>query len=137
VLGVQAWDILGDTPCPGDVPLDVVLDKGTYDAIGLSKNGAEDRQTYINKVHSILRPSGLVVITSCNYTEPELVSQFGESNSILCCARFDLKFLNFFRVPKNVADSSTNFQIWWQRREPSDSFGFQGFVGVVSQFLLL
>lgn len=77
---VQVWDILGDSPCPGDVPLDVVLDKGTYDAIGLSKNGVEDRQTYINKIHSILRPSGLLVITSCNYTEPELISQFGESN---------------------------------------------------------
>ncbi|XP_059471375.1 EEF1A lysine methyltransferase 2 [Neocloeon triangulifer] len=77
-ISFKVWDILSAESCPGDVPFDVALDKGTYDAIGLSSNGAEDRKTYITKVHSILTPDGILVLTSCNYTEDELESQFSE-----------------------------------------------------------
>ncbi|CAB3359274.1 Hypothetical predicted protein [Cloeon dipterum] len=75
----KVWDIISSEQCPGEIPFDVALDKGTYDAIGLSKNGAEDRKTYIKNTHLILKPGGLLIITSCNYSEDELVEQFSEN----------------------------------------------------------
>jgi len=105
LLYVKVWDLLGSDPCPGQVPFDVALDKGTYDAVGLSANGVEDRKTYVDKIHSILRPGGLLVITSCNYTEPELLSQFSKSmlvKYLFKCVIFKTKIplLGFTRISR-------------------------------------
>ncbi|KAJ9582420.1 hypothetical protein L9F63_003218 [Diploptera punctata] len=55
----------------------VALDKGTYDAISLHPdNPKHKREQYISKVRSLLKPQGLLVITSCNWTEKELISHF-------------------------------------------------------------
>jgi len=54
----------------------VVTDKGTYDAISLSKTAKEDKLTYIENTHLVLEPQGLFMITSCNWTESELTTMF-------------------------------------------------------------
>ena len=54
----------------------VVTDKGTFDAIGLSEDGQSKQALYIRRVHSLLQPGGLLIITSCNSTLQELVSLF-------------------------------------------------------------
>lgn len=61
---------------------DVVHDKGTYDAISLSSNAKESRQTYINQVYSLLEDNGFFVITSCNWTQSELVVHFESKFSL-------------------------------------------------------
>ncbi|XP_058124447.1 EEF1A lysine methyltransferase 2 [Anopheles ziemanni] len=57
----------------------VVHDKGTYDAISLHPDDAKTmRNLYIDHVHQMLTDDGLFILTSCNWTESELVSSFGE-----------------------------------------------------------
>ena len=51
---------------------DVLTDKGTLDAVGLSANAAENRLRYKEAVKSLLRPGGLLIVTSCNNTAAEL-----------------------------------------------------------------
>src|ERR1700753_375551 len=54
---------------------DVMLDKGTFDAISLSSEldlqGRRTTEQYRSRVGSFLRKGGLFVITSCNWTEDE------------------------------------------------------------------
>ncbi|XP_052861015.1 EEF1A lysine methyltransferase 2 [Anopheles cruzii] len=55
----------------------VVHDKGTYDAISLHPDDAKTmRQRYINNVQRLLRQDGLFILTSCNWTESELIQSF-------------------------------------------------------------
>ena len=55
---------------------DVVVDKGTFDAISLGETALDDKRTYVKNVASVLEPEGLLLITSCNWTEEELTAQF-------------------------------------------------------------
>ncbi|KAI0142930.1 S-adenosyl-L-methionine-dependent methyltransferase [Xylariaceae sp. FL1272] len=77
---------------------DVVLDKGTFDAVSLcaetlpptttptdSLNGAEEErqprrvnELYPPTILALLKPGGLFLVTSCNWTEDELRSWFAE-----------------------------------------------------------
>lgn len=58
----------------------VALDKGTYDAVSLHpENSKEKREIYILNVWKLLKPQGLLVITSCNWTEKELILHFSTS----------------------------------------------------------
>ena len=52
------------------------LDKGTYDAIGLAKDGNKKRHLYIQNVKKILKEGGHFVIVSCNWTRNELLAHF-------------------------------------------------------------
>ncbi len=54
----------------------VITDKGTYDAIGLSEGGPAQQLQYIKLVHGRLQPGGLLTITSCNSTLQELIQAF-------------------------------------------------------------
>jgi SAM-dependent methyltransferase len=60
---------------------DVVLDKGTFDAVSLSseRDAAGHRicETYCSSVEPLVRDGGLFIITSCNWTETELLVWFG------------------------------------------------------------
>lgn len=57
----------------GDAKFDIVHDKGTYDAISLHpENPADKRAAYINHLHRITAENGLLILTSCNWTEDEL-----------------------------------------------------------------
>ncbi|PNF38446.1 hypothetical protein B7P43_G04017 [Cryptotermes secundus] len=58
----------------------VALDKGTYDAVSLHpEDSKEKREKYILNVWKLLKPQGLLVITSCNWTEKELILHFSTS----------------------------------------------------------
>merc|ERR1712032_1785864 len=57
---------------------DVVVDKGTFDAISLGERAFEDKKRYIRNMGGLLKPGGLLLITSCNWTEDELRAQFSE-----------------------------------------------------------
>lgn len=76
------WDILHSPPPaswtqPG---FDVVLDKGTFDAVSLSGEtdelGRRACEGYRERVEKLVRKGGVVVVTSCNWTEEELVGWF-------------------------------------------------------------
>ncbi|KAK6952823.1 hypothetical protein Daesc_005117 [Daldinia eschscholtzii] len=60
---------------------DVVLDKGTFDAISLSsetdpQTGRRASESYRARVAPLVRDGGLFLVTSCNWTEEELKSWF-------------------------------------------------------------
>lgn len=62
-----------------DRKFDIVLDKGTLDAIALSvktdtKSGPE---LYAERVLPLVKPGGILLITSCNFTEKELAKLIG------------------------------------------------------------
>jgi len=52
---------------------DIMVDKGTLDAISLSCSAAEDRPRYLANLAGGLAAGGLLLLTSCNWTEQELV----------------------------------------------------------------
>lgn len=57
----------------GDKQFDIVHDKGTYDAISLHpENPAEKRAKYIQNVYDLTSKDGLLILSSCNWTEAEL-----------------------------------------------------------------
>lgn len=52
---------------------DVIHDKGTYDAISLHpENAHAKRNEYITNLHNLAAESGLLILSSCNWTESEL-----------------------------------------------------------------
>ncbi|XP_074644450.1 EEF1A lysine methyltransferase 2-like [Tubulanus polymorphus] len=60
-----------------DMKYDVCIDKGTYDAISLNPDDAHGcRLRYIENVLKMLKDDGYFIITSCNWTLNELLSQF-------------------------------------------------------------
>ncbi|XP_055606196.1 EEF1A lysine methyltransferase 2 [Uranotaenia lowii] len=78
-ISYRAVDLLN----PQDVALlgqfKLVHDKGTYDAISLHPDDPKSkRAAYIDGVSTLLRDDGLFVITSCNWTQNELISSFTE-----------------------------------------------------------
>ncbi|KAI0446095.1 S-adenosyl-L-methionine-dependent methyltransferase [Xylaria telfairii] len=65
---------------------DVVLDKGTFDAISLSSETLDDgrrrvSEAYGARVLPLVREGGLFLVTSCNWTEAELRSWFADEGS--------------------------------------------------------
>lgn len=79
------WDIMNMPPRPQWIGgWDVVLDKGTFDAVSLSEemNGEGRRvvEGYREKVERLVRRGGLLVVTSCNWTERELRGWFEGGN---------------------------------------------------------
>jgi SAM-dependent methyltransferase len=82
----EEWDLLGEGP--GEWlrgGFDVVLDKGTFDAICLSREtdaqGRRICEGYREKVEPLLKPGGRFLITSCNWTAEELRAWFEGSGS--------------------------------------------------------
>lgn len=72
---------------------DLMMDKGTFDAISLSKHDEtyQPTQIYIDRVYESLNPSGLIIITSCNWTREELLTKFGDR----FCLHFEVKYPSF------------------------------------------
>ncbi|KAL1703574.1 S-adenosyl-L-methionine-dependent methyltransferase [Schizophyllum commune] len=90
---------------------DLVLDKGTYDAIALGEKdekGLSPAVGYPARAARLLKPGGFFLITSCNFTEEELKASFtaegtleyhsrvkhrtfsfgGQSGSVICTVAF-------------------------------------------------
>ncbi|KAF1999733.1 methyltransferase-like protein-like protein 10 [Amniculicola lignicola CBS 123094] len=73
----HVWDFLNQAPGSWfREPFDVVLDKGTFDAISLSEEkderGRRICEGYREKVEGLVKKGGRLLITSCNWTEEEL-----------------------------------------------------------------
>ncbi|KAF8554476.1 S-adenosyl-L-methionine-dependent methyltransferase [Imleria badia] len=63
---------------------DLVLDKGTFDAISLmdkDARGVAPLDKYVPRVAGLLRPGGHFLITSCNFTEDELTQKVATQGS--------------------------------------------------------
>ncbi|XP_004492976.1 uncharacterized protein [Cicer arietinum] len=58
----------------------LVMDKGTLDAIGLHPDGPVKRMMYWDSVSRLVASGGLLVITSCNSTKDELVQEVESFN---------------------------------------------------------
>lgn len=71
---VQVDDVL-DSVLPAACA-DLVVDKGTWDAVGLAADGEVARGRYRASLTRLLRPGALFVITSCNATADELLAEF-------------------------------------------------------------
>lgn len=90
---------------PGE-PYNIVLDKGTYDAISLhpdqvqaKKDGVPGpREKYVESAHRMIeKNSGLFLITSCNWTKEELIENFKP------CKSLETHFLCFLFYRKSNA----------------------------------
>ncbi|KAH3668279.1 hypothetical protein OGAPHI_002033 [Ogataea philodendri] len=63
---------------------DLVLDKGTLDAIALSEadyDGQSGQQVYPQTVKQLVKKGGILLITSCNFTQEELIRVITAYNS--------------------------------------------------------
>uniref|UniRef100_A0A182K278 Protein-lysine N-methyltransferase n=1 Tax=Anopheles christyi TaxID=43041 RepID=A0A182K278_9DIPT len=75
----QVVDLMSEQEVTALGQFKVVHDKGTYDAISLHPEDAKTMRThYIANVHRMLHADGLFILTSCNWTESELVKSFAE-----------------------------------------------------------
>ncbi|KAL4577581.1 hypothetical protein LXL04_013690 [Taraxacum kok-saghyz] len=63
-----------------DKKFELVMDKGTLDAIGLHQDGPIKRIMYWESMSRLVAPGGVLVITSCNNTREELVQEVEEFN---------------------------------------------------------
>lgn len=85
----RVHDILHDGPDPSWLRdgFDLVLDKGTFDAISLSSSegdGGENAwEVYPERAASLLRAGGYLLVTSCNWTEGELRQWFERNDTKL------------------------------------------------------
>lgn len=87
-LAFREWDILNDPlnailDSPQTRGWDIVHDKGTFDAISLSDasdaRGRRVCEGYRDRALGLVREGGYFIITSCNWTEPELKAWFAPS----------------------------------------------------------
>jgi cyclopropane fatty-acyl-phospholipid synthase-like methyltransferase len=69
-------DLLSEVSCAELGKFKIAHDKGTYDAVSLMEGAKEKRPTYIKNVSNLMEDNGLFIITSCNFTEEELVASF-------------------------------------------------------------
>ncbi|XP_022759293.1 EEF1A lysine methyltransferase 2-like [Durio zibethinus] len=58
----------------------LIMDKGTLDAIGLHPEGPIKRIIYWDSISKLLAHGGVLVITSCNHTKDELVQEVENFN---------------------------------------------------------
>ncbi|XP_033035706.1 EEF1A lysine methyltransferase 2 isoform X2 [Trachypithecus francoisi] len=57
----------------------ICIDKGTFDAISLNPDNAiEKRKQYVKSLSRVLKVKGFFLITSCNWTKEELLTEFSE-----------------------------------------------------------
>lgn len=75
----KVYDLFNEDAAPSWVSdgFDIMLDKGTFDAISLNKNavrgsGRAGWEVYAECVAKLMRPRAVLLITSCNWTEAEL-----------------------------------------------------------------
>ncbi|XP_053674514.1 EEF1A lysine methyltransferase 2 [Anopheles nili] len=78
-IDYQVVDLMSESEVIALGQFKVVHDKGTYDAISLHPEDTKAMRTnYIANVHQMLQDDGLFILTSCNWTESELVQSFRE-----------------------------------------------------------
>lgn len=77
---LEAFDVLERLPSQLHDFFDLVVDKGTFDAISLMENSDQAMKLYVLRAKQLLNPNGtgLFCITSCNWTIDELRNLFSE-----------------------------------------------------------
>lgn len=87
-ISFYACDFLNDDPHVlshmKEGAWDLLLDKGTFDAIALGakdENGRSPAISYPGRVKNLLKPGGCFLITTCNFTEDELQAQFATAET--------------------------------------------------------
>ncbi|EXJ62741.1 hypothetical protein A1O7_03179 [Cladophialophora yegresii CBS 114405] len=138
---VQEWWPRGDSDCDPDsttdpIPkgagFDLVLDKGTFDAISLSSDRAVDPtkglerricELYPTKVLAMTRLGGFLLVTSCNWTESEVISWFtgGADGANIVAPQQEQR-----------EDSSPRFEVYDTLKYPVFEFGGQKGQGVAT-----
>ncbi|KAK3073958.1 Protein-lysine N-methyltransferase efm4 [Teratosphaeriaceae sp. CCFEE 6253] len=90
VEGVQfeTWDLLNHNPDRAWLQggFDVVLDKGTFDAISLmpfAEGSQNPCKVYREKVEPLIKPRCFLCITSCNWTKDELLEWLAPNHGCL------------------------------------------------------
>ena len=93
-IDFMEWDILSSSPWQRG-EWDLVIDKGTFDAISLSGGGKEVGHDYRTKTLEMVKKGGLFLITSCNWTEEELKSWFERVGQLEYEGRIEYKKFSF------------------------------------------
>jgi EEF1A lysine methyltransferase 2 len=87
-ISFEVYDLIRDDPATSpwwpyrEGGFDLVLDKGTFDAISLSSEtvmeagGRRLFEIYPAKIAGMIRPGGFFLITSCNWTQDEVIRWF-------------------------------------------------------------
>lgn len=97
------WDIMSQSPSPlitsaSHPGWDVVHDKGTFDAISLSEEkddqGRRICESYKERVVPLLREGGILLVTSCNWTEEELNGWF-EGGELIVVEKIQYRSFSF------------------------------------------
>lgn len=98
MISFEVLDLIHDTPdeqpwwpdAAAGGGFDLVLDKGTFDAISLSSATVYDPsinkerricEVYPAKVLGMVRTGGFLLVTSCNWTEDEVVAWFTNADA--------------------------------------------------------
>ncbi|GAM29120.1 hypothetical protein SAMD00019534_122960 [Acytostelium subglobosum LB1] len=101
-----------------DHTYDIIVDKGTFDAMALSDDKEQAREDYRRTVIRTIKAGGYFVITSCNFTQAELQTYFGGVGMFIFLHTVQYPVMRFggsqgqsqttcvFRVP--AADSGTS-----------------------------
>lgn len=92
----EQWDLLSDPPGAwlGE-GFDVVLDKGTFDAISLMPHSGQSPHPcdiYRERATTLIKPGSFLFITSCNWTKEELLDW-------LACDGSQLAYFDEARYP--------------------------------------
>jgi hypothetical protein len=67
---------------------DLLLDKGTFDAISLMEDfGSEIRERYLKTTCNLLKEDGLFLITTCNWTCEEIVQHMATCTELILNCR--------------------------------------------------
>ena len=98
----EEWNIMKDEPGESWIGnqegFDVVLDKGTFDAISLSEEkdeaGRRVYEGYRDRVQPLVKRGGHLLVTSCNWTEDELKIWF-EGGQLEASGRIDYPRFSF------------------------------------------
>ena len=94
----KVWDVLtgrGEDEIEEDIgQWNVVLDKGTFDAVSLSGIPNIEVQ-YVQRVKRLVSQEGLFLVTSCNWTEAELTKWFLDNGALKHCGRIGYPTFKF------------------------------------------
>ncbi len=122
-IAFEVMDLMRDSPSAqswwpaSSEGFDLVLDKGTFDAISLSSetitnpNGTRQRicELYPAKATLMVKSGGFLLVTSCNWTEDEVVRWFTASD-----------------------EAAGRLKVWGRVKYPTFKFGGQEGQGVAS-----
>lgn len=112
---------------------DVILDKGTFDAITLMEGfGQVVRDRYVKNVSALLKENGHYIIATCNWTRNEIVQHMSASMT-LTFPRFNSFFhlsCDKFRFFYVGASTDANFTVWRKGGKQCDSCCFPKAISV-------